>query len=78
MSHKSKQSCGHQNGYFVEIISATHTRIVHDGVMETNGTNLVGNITGYEYICADCGANWKFSVTVGIKPQWLARIAEQL
>jgi hypothetical protein len=69
--------CRHQNGYLIESMVATHVRDVVDGKMFPIGVNDIGNITGYEYRCEDCGKHWRYFATPD-RPQWLRRIHEQL
>lgn len=68
--------CKHQTGYLVEIMSATHTRDVINGVMNEIGHNEVENIRGYLYHCVLCGR--EFSYDARPHQKWLQVIHDQL
>ncbi len=70
--------CKHLNGNLIEIMVATHERNVDNGNMEEIGYNNVGEITGYKYVCGDCGKSFRFSWGGAIKQKWLKKIFEQL
>ncbi len=64
--------CKHDNGELIEVMTATHSRIVLNGVCETIGYNEIGNITGYQFHCIDCKKWFKWSC--GPKaPKWAQR-----
>ncbi len=70
--------CKHLNGVLSEIMVAYHERTVENGLMEDIGYNNVGEITGYEYKCLDCGKAFMFSYSGAIRQKWLKEIFEQL
>ena len=66
--------CKHQNGIFIEVMWATHTRIVLHGKIDNEGTNEIGNISHYEFRCMDCKKNFKIGRN---SPKWLGNIHSQ-
>lgn len=70
--------CTHQRGIFSEVMEATHSRWVVDGVLDTAGENEMDNIVRYEYRCADCQRVWVAPTLAAFRPKWLRRIAKQM
>lgn len=65
---KSKK-CNHLNGTLFEYMTASHSRQVNNGVMETIGINEIGNIDSYAFYCDDCKRWFKYNYR---KPQeWI-------
>jgi hypothetical protein len=69
--------CKHQNGEFIEVMNATHTRIVSNSIMETKGNNEIGNIEQYEFRCDDCNKHMVFK-NILKAPKWVRTLYEAL
>ena len=70
--------CKHKNGILVEIMEATHTRYVRNGVMQDFGFNDMGNIQGYAFRCEECGKSFKASSGITSRYKWLGDLINLL
>ena len=53
-----KATCTHRNGILIEVIYATHSRAVTNGVVCEEGVNNIEDISHYQYECKGCGGTW--------------------
>lgn len=69
--------CKHKSGIFLEIMYATHSRIVEEGEIEKSGYNDIGNIINYEFNCSDCKKKFTFSCSA-FAPKWAQKYFDGL
>lgn len=65
--------CKHQTGVFYEVIEATHSRIIEDGVLDRESyNNDYGDLIYHKFRCSNCNRLWKWK----IKPvdKWLQEL----
>lgn len=70
--------CKHRNGLLIEFYGHNHSRIVEDGIVEAEGVNEHGNITGYGFACRDCGQELIYMGYRKRRPAWIDRLIDQL
>ncbi len=68
--------CKHLNGALLEVLFATHTRYIENGVLLKYGDNNMGNLSHFEYHCNDC--NKIFSFKNANRPKWLQKHIDKL
>ena len=68
--------CKHLNGDLIEVSDATHTRDVVNGAVAPDGYNNIQNITGYVFVCRDCGKRYEYRWRKS--PKWLQRYVDAL